>query len=405
MALKEAKEMQAARAKIGAFGNTGSGKTTTLSLLAAGMSKRFHGGAPVAFFSTEPGVDFVKPIFAAEGIQLFEERSKAFSDLIGTVKQAQTLGCEILIVDSVTHVWRELVDAYCKKRGVSKPEFHHWKDIKGEWSRWTDLYVNAPIHMLVAGRAGNEYEYEEDERGKKELVKGDSKMKAETEFGYEADLLIELFSDADLAATKARRKKGEASKIRDSRMRHTALVKKSRAWALNGRQFFYDDRDTYAAGECMKVVDDFMPYFEMLNLGGVHVGVNTDRNSEGAFDREHGSEWLQNKRRKEVALEEITASLVMLFGAGRTDADKKNKLHVLEAVFGVRSWTAVENMGWWKLTDGRDQLKELETVFKQEGQPDSEDALNEWIKRAKENHLANAVPDDLVNQLTGELVP
>lgn len=405
MALIEAKEMRAARAKIGAFGNTGSGKTTTLSLMAAGMSKRFHGGAPVAFFSTEPGVDFVKPIFSAEGITLYEERSKAFSDLIGSVKQAQTLGCEILIVDSVTHVWRELVDAYCKKRGVSKPEFHHWKDIKGEWSRWTDLYVNAPIHMLVAGRAGNEYEYEEDERGKKELVKGDSKMKAETEFGYEADLLIELFSDADLAATKARRKKGETTKLRDSRMTHTALVKKSRAWALNGRQFFYEDRDVYAPGECMKVLDDFMPYFAMLNLGGVHVGVNTTSNSEGAFDREHGSEWARNKRAKEVALEEVTASLVMLFGASRTDADKRSKLQVLEAVFGVRSWTAVENMPWWKLTDGRDQLKQLEMVFKQEGTPESEEDLARWIVRAKENHIALNLPEGLADSLAGVLVP
>ncbi len=34
-------------------------------------------------------------------------------------------------------------------------------------------------------------------RGKQQLIKGDSKMKAEGEFGYEADLLVEMTHSTD----------------------------------------------------------------------------------------------------------------------------------------------------------------------------------------------------------------
>lgn len=382
MALKEANGMKASRAKIGAFGNTGSGKTTTLSLLAAGLSKEFHGGAPVAFYSTEPGVDFVKPIFAAEGITLFEDRSKSFTDLLQAVMEAQRLQCCALVVDSVTHVWRELVDAYCVRMKIDKPEFHHWKDIKASWQQWTDLYVNAPIHILVAGRAGNEYEYEINEKGKKELIKGDSKMKAEGEFGYEADLLIEMFSDADLSMQRAIRKKNQP-KTHETRMNHTALVRKSRVWVLNGRQFSYEDSDQYGPGGYKKVLSDFRPYLDALNLTGTHEGIDTTRNSQGMFTPQSGSEWHRIKAQKEVLLEEIQNTIVMTLGSGQDVKTKAFKLVLVDAVFGERSWSKVESLHVERLKAAKELLMEFEKQFKQNQGVDTEEALREMVKTAK----------------------
>jgi AAA domain len=381
MALKEANGMQAARAKVGAFGGTGSGKTTTLSLLAAGVSKEFHQGAPIAFYSTEPGVDFVKPIFEVEGIKLYEDRSKSFKDLLDAVKQAQQLQCCVLIVDSITHVWRELVDAYCAKRNISKPEFHHWKDIKAEWGKWTDLYVNAPIHIFVAGRAGNEYEYEVDERGKKELVKGDSKMKAEGEFGYEADLLIEMFSDADASMQRAVRKKN-APRTHESRMSHTALIRKSRVWSLNGQQFQFPDEDGYKLNGYQAVFNAMLPYFQALNLKSQHVGIDTSRNSESMISEDQGGEWRQAKIRKEVVLEDIEGTMLLLL-PGQDAKSKQYRLMILEQVFGHRGWTAVQNLNPMRLQDGRDVLREFEVLVKQNNGINGDEELAELVKNAK----------------------
>src|SRR5581483_1371268 len=378
MALQEAKGMQAARAKVGAFGGTGSGKTTTLSLLATGVSKEFHQGAPIAFYSTEPGVDFVKPIFETEGVKLYEDRSKSFKDLLDAVKQAQQLQCCCLIVDSITHVWRELVDAYCAKRNISKPEFHHWKDIKAEWAKWTDLYVNAPIHIFVAGRAGNEYEYEVDERGKKELVKGDSKMKAEGEFGYEADLLIEMFSDADVSLQRAVRRKN-APRTHESRMSHTALIRKSRVWSLNGQQFQFPDQDVYKPGGYKPVFEAMLPYFQALNLKSVHVGIDTTRNSEDMFDADGNGEYRQAKIRKDILLEDVENTMVLLL-PGQDASSKRYRLLLLEQVFGVRGWTAVQNLNPMRLEIGRDVLREFETLVKQDGPIESEEDLTRRVR-------------------------
>ena len=105
-----------ARAKIGAFGSQGSGKTTTLALLAIGLSKTYHNGAPVAMQDTENGSDYLKPIFDAEGVKLMVRKSGAFSDMIPGLREAEKISCCVFLMDSITHTWREIADAYCARK-------------------------------------------------------------------------------------------------------------------------------------------------------------------------------------------------------------------------------------------------------------------------------------------------
>lgn len=338
MALQEAKR-QVTHAKVGAFGPAGSGKTTILSELAIAVSKQLHSSAPVAFFATEPGVDYVIPMFETEGIKLYVERSKAFKDLLTTVTEAQKLGCCALVVDSITHVWVELVDAFCRARNITKPEFQHWRVIKGDWAKWANTYVNAPLHIFVAGRAGFEYGYEtDDETGKKELVKGDSKMKAEGDFGYEADLLMELGAHSD----KTEQRKARGKKAASPRMVHTALIRKSRVWELNGKEFSWPDQDHYQAGDFAKVSDCFKPFIGFLSREAASGPVvDSSRTSEGMFDRNGDSEYHRNRQQKTVAIEDWDATMAVIF-PGQDAASKGMRAKVGEALTGVRSKTAFE---------------------------------------------------------------
>src|SRR5687767_14838017 len=92
MALLQLAKVEQSAAKIGAFGPGGSGKTTTLSLLAIGLSLTYHNGAPVVFFDTEgAGSDFVKPLFDAEGVPFYNVKSRAFADMRAAHREALEL--------------------------------------------------------------------------------------------------------------------------------------------------------------------------------------------------------------------------------------------------------------------------------------------------------------------------
>src|SRR5262249_49054911 len=108
-----------------------------------------------------------------------------------------------LIVDSVTHIWRDLCASYLKRVNLAREkknlpprlnlEFQDWNPLKEIWNdRWTAFYLNSRLHIIIAGRAGFEYDFtENEETGKKELVKPGIKMKTGGEFGFDPPLLRE----------------------------------------------------------------------------------------------------------------------------------------------------------------------------------------------------------------------
>jgi hypothetical protein len=169
--------------KAGFLGFQKSGKTFTAMLLAIGTRKFFGLTGPIAMFDTEGGSEYIARVVQREtGTDLVGVRSRAFDTLCTMAEECVSAGVSVLIVDSVTHVWRELCDAYLKQlneRLVAKKlprrqrlEFQDWAHVKGVWSRWADFYLNAPLHIIICGRAGYEYDMElNEETGRKELVK------------------------------------------------------------------------------------------------------------------------------------------------------------------------------------------------------------------------------------------
>ena len=337
---------QIAWAKVGGFGPMGSGKTTLMAMLAIYLSKTYHKGAPVAFQDTEKGADFVQPYFDMEGVPLLTEKTRAFIDLRGAAKRAIEGGACVLIDDSMTHFWQELLRVV---RGDAKRlDIKKIGEAKERWSEFTDSYDQAKIHWLVAGRLGYEWENVdiEDEDGniKNELLKGQTRMKVEGDFSYEPDLVLELSSadDPDAADYKRLRKGGRIKKLASGQI-HIALVKKCRVRALNGQMFSWPDRAEYKVGDYKKVAECFLPYFSFLNVGGEHVAFDASRNSSSIIDNTKGNDFYAMKRRREIALEEIKGSLACVW-AGATGKDATVKLEVINALFGTHSWTAVETM-------------------------------------------------------------
>lgn len=366
--LREATNEQAA-AKIGEFGEPGSGKTTTAALLAIGISKTYCNNAPVAMMDTERASDFVIPIFRAEGVQLLTHKSKAFADMMTVLAEAEKTGCCCLIIDSVTHTWDELIDSYCKKRGIAKAEFHHWRDIKAPWKVWTDRYLTSALHIIVAGRVGYDYEYQVGENNKKELIKGDSKMRAEGQFGYEPHLLMEF----------ERERNG-------NQFNHIAHILKDRSWALNGKAITFVDQPAYKTGYYKVVFDAFKPHFDLLNIGGKQQQLN-EANSAALFPGGH-SEHFAREQEKRIALDEILATMQLLW-PGQSAAEKQLRIRILETLWGVRAWSAVEAM---PLEDIQRGLRALRDFEKTKEPADSDGMLAALEKSVKAGQAAPSDP-------------
>lgn len=324
--------------KAGIMGFAGDGKTYTATEIAIGLvelmrsRKLAQGDSPVMFLDTETGSDWVKPRFDAANIQLFTAKTRAFTDLLEAVREAEKSG-SVLVIDSISHFWRNLMEEYAerknRKRGL---EFQDWAWLKAEWGKFTDLFVNSKCHIIMCGRAGYEYDFFENENGKKELEKTGIKMKAETETGYEPSILILMEKHQELSTDG-----------RTKRVWRTATVLKDRSTKIDGATF---ENPTFR---------DFMPHIEFLNLGGEHLGVDLERTSAELFSDDGEPRWAKEKRMKEIALDEVVEILNKHHGGTSNDA-KKAKADLLEKVFASRSWERIKTFDYATVSTARNAL-------------------------------------------------
>lgn len=322
-----------AYAKVGIYGGQGAGKSRTAAEIAIGLYKHAKCTKPVAMFDTEPGASFLIPLFEKEGIEfMVYDESRAFSDLMKWMHEAKE-ACSILMVDSITHIWRDLQASYLARindqrkqkadsagwnfRPRQSLEFQDWGPIKAEWGEFTDLYLSSKVHVIVCGRAGSVYEYQEneDKGGKKELITVGTKMATEKEMGHEPSLLIEMERRYD-----------------DGKIINTAIIEKDRADKINGREIAFP------------TFEKLRGHFDALNLGGEHFTSMQQRDSRDRFSETSEDSWANDLRRKEVALDEIKEEILRHLGHGMDAGTKAAKSQLLEDIAGTRSWAKLESM-------------------------------------------------------------
>jgi len=160
--------------------------------------------------------------------------------------------------------------------------------------------------VIVCGRAGYEYDFEENERGKRELVKTGIKMKAESEFGFEPSLLVEMTKEADPESR---------------RMTITARVIKDRFDLLNGQEFVDPTFESFA------------PHVRELDPSA-HTEIDARLKT-----KHYVNEGGRNPEREErdVLAEKIQHELVKRW-PGQSAADKAAKANALERNFNTGSW-------------------------------------------------------------------
>lgn len=335
--LLQAARPESAYLKLGIYGDAGSGKSYTSSLVAIGLSKLLKSAKPVGFVDTETGSDYLIPMFEREGVKMIRTKTRAFADLLTVIDEAQG-ECDVLVIDSVTHFWNELVASYKKQNKLTFMTLKHWDPLKQTWKEYTDRFVNSRLHIIVAGRSADKWDEVEDPNdGAKELKKVGTKMRVEGQFAYEPSLLVEMES-VQLTARAG------------GKVIRRAFVKKDRFDIMDGATF---DNPTF---------DSFMPHIARLNIGGDHKAFEEGRDSTAMFERNDLGE--RKAVQKDILLEKIQNEIKKLH-PGQTKEDTLAKIALLQELFGTNSWTEIEKFfSNDKLAEGLSnlQLKSLKTA-------------------------------------------
>lgn len=337
MSLFQKADMGHSHLKAGIMGLAGSGKTHTSSSIAIGLiaymrEKGIKVKNQAAFIDTENGAAWVSPRFKEAGIELMVARTRALSDLRDGIRWA-TENADILIIDSITHFWTIFCDEYATRRGRKRGlEFSDWRAVKQDWrENFTDLYLNSPLHIIMCGRQGYEYDMQVNDAGKKELVKTSVKMKAEGETGFEPSLLVQMEQEQIL-------KDGAVESVE-----RVAYILKDRSDRIDGATLRNPG------------FKDFLPHIAMLDIGGAGVSIDTSRNNGELLTEEGDSAWKYRETQREIALEEIAEELSKTH-AGQTEAAKTARKDALEKYFKTRSWKAVEQLKLPELQAARNAI-------------------------------------------------
>lgn len=328
--------------KAGFLGFPKSGKTFTATQLAIGVRNHFKLSGPIAMYDTEGGSEYVAPMVKkATGIDMMGIKSRSFDDLVTVARECES-DASVLLVDSITHVWRELSAAYMKRlnerlaaqgrRTKARMDIQDIMAVKDVWQVWPDLYLNSKLHIIICGRAGFEWDMEKNEEtGKSQLVKTGVKMKVESEFGFEPSLLVEMERVQIPGDT--------------TRIAHRATVIGDRFHVIDARTF---DNPTF---------DDFLPHVALLSQGA-HSPIDTSVKSDVNVDEDGNPEWVREKKDRAIYCEEIQADLLARFPS-QSAQDKYAKAALIKHIFKTGSWTKVESLNSHELKIGLGNLRNL----------------------------------------------
>lgn len=355
MTLLKSAENQSAYLKAGLLGFAASGKTWTASEIAIGLAA-ISPNKRVAFFDTETGADYMIGKFKKAGIELMVAKTRAFKDLLEVVKETESGGGSVLIIDSITHVWTELIDSYLRKKNKDRLSVWDWAPLKGQWRDFTDAFLCSKLHIILCGRAAFTYEEWINDKGEKEIMKSGVKMRVETDFGFEPSLLMEM--------ERIEPEKDLKKKRHGSQWIHRCTILKDRTDLMNGRAI---DNPRFK---------DFLPIIQALNLGGEHFVIDPTRTSDELIQNPDYS-YEDRRRAQQIFSEEIEGEIVSSF-PGQSTAEKKMKADILQVVFDSRSWSKIKEFSPDVLRKGLSSIKQLCAIAKNSETPGADTVA--WLR-------------------------
>ncbi len=316
--------------KMAFEGFAGSGKTFTATRVAIGLHKAIKSKKPIVYYDTERALKALKQFFDGAGIKVLTRESRSLADLSKTMDLCIAGASDILVIDSISHVWEQYLEAYRAEKKRTFIQFQDWGILKPKWKReFSDKLVMSPLHIIFTGRAGYEYEQElNEDTNKKELVKSGIKMKVEGETEYEPDIVVLMSKIKTLDHSGSMTLQRQAQVIKDRTTKIDGMT-------FNNPEF-----------------KDFKPAIDVLLSG--KSSVNSMKETTDSFVSDDEAD--KQKLRRTILLEKIEQIITILF-PGQSKEEKKLRAVIAEKFFDTNSWKEITVMGLKNLEYG---LKGLE---------------------------------------------
>jgi hypothetical protein len=192
-------ERKQKKARIAIYGASGSGKTYTALSIATGLGK------PIAFIDTERGsASLYSDKFNFDVLELEQFHPDKFIEAIHAAEQANY---GVIIIDSITHAWQEILNLVDARGGNSFTD--GWGKIGTPlYKKLIDAILACKAHVIVCMRSKTEYAIEETVNASGKTVKAPKKigtapvMRPDTE--YEFDLVCFMDEANNMTISKTR---------------------------------------------------------------------------------------------------------------------------------------------------------------------------------------------------------
>ncbi|AJR16724.1 AAA ATPase/RecA recombinase (plasmid) [Leptospira interrogans serovar Linhai str. 56609] len=194
--VKATKEQSKLRAAI--FGPSGSGKTYSCLSMAQGMGKK------IAVIDSERGSSAkYSDRFEFDICQLTD---RSIDSYIAMMREAGKLGYDVLIIDSGTHAWQELLEDVDKiaKTKFAGNSYAAWSEGTPKQKKLISALYDFPGHLFFTMRSKTEYVLETNRSGKQAPKRVGLAPEQGKGVEYEFDILIELSIDHYASVSKDR---------------------------------------------------------------------------------------------------------------------------------------------------------------------------------------------------------
>jgi len=171
------------------FGPSGSGKTYSALSIAKGI------GGKVAVIDSERGsASKYADKFEFDVVDL---EKKSIDEYVQFISEAGAAGYSVLIIDSLTHAWQDLLEeveklANAKYRGNT---WSAWSEGTPKQRALVNAILSCPCHIMATMRSKTEWQTTQDDRGKSRPVRVGLAPEQGKGIEYEFDMLLELSTE------------------------------------------------------------------------------------------------------------------------------------------------------------------------------------------------------------------
>ena len=185
-----------AKIKMGLQGPSGAGKTYSALLIANGLCRSWD---KVAVVCTENGSsELYSHLGPYQVLQLHAPFSpERYVDAITVCEQA---GMEVVIIDSITHEWENLLEFHSSMQGNS---FTNWGKVTPRHNAFVQKILQSPLHIICTMRTKQDYILNE-KNGKLVPEKVGLKSVQRDGLEYELTLVFDLDMKNNAVASKDR---------------------------------------------------------------------------------------------------------------------------------------------------------------------------------------------------------